>query len=227
MCVAGCAFSDGARAGVGCSPPAVRMLFARPRCVVSTEGWSRKGGHWPPPDGSLVALGRGTSLGEGWAWRPGPRVGHHEPMGSWLGPSVVGVGQAPHVSGCGCCCLLFNAALVTARAELKQAKGSDWLPADEFRRLKAAKGGGGKVGNPKGGRPVFKGGAAGKGQKALANFTQLPTKEKDKLFQFDPKGRCRFWNSSGGCQRTNCQFKHECIECGAKDHKWFGTHFMG
>ena len=111
------------------------------------------------------------------------------------------------------------------KADAKTAKGNAWLSESEFKKQKLEKGSG-KVG--KGGGKQGKAGKGGgkKGGK-FNEFVAMPSKEKEQLFKIEANGRCRFWNSSMGCSRPNCTFKHECISCGAGDHRWYQTHFRG
>ena len=92
---------------------------------------------------------------------------------------------------------------------------------------KGGKGGRGKGGRGKGGfaarnqqawKPHFdkknKGGGKGESEKG-----SIPSREFQAMNALNQKGRCRYWNSSLGCQKGgNCGFKHECMQCGSRQH---------
>ena len=66
-----------------------------------------------------------------------------------------------------------------------------------------------------------KGGKAKKGDKPSIPMNEFQEMAKLK----DQKMRCRYWNSSVGCARgSDCSFKHECMQCGDRNHTFASFH---
>jgi len=112
------------------------------------------------------------------------------------------------------------------RQDIRMKKGDSYIPEKEFKRNAAL----GKFNKSKGKGPPDKGKGRGKG-KGKGKFG----KDKGKSGQAaemaaimscpDQSWRCRYWNTSQGCrQGAACQFKHECMKCGDKNHKYVDRH---
>ena len=73
-------------------------------------------------------------------------------------------------------------------------------------------------------------GKSGKNKDGKGNSQKgaIPNREYAAMMALDQKNRCRYWNSSLGCnQGRNCGFKHECMQCGSRQHTLYGFHLNG